>query len=371
MGASSSTNEQSVQNNIIDSAVANCNPVSASNSISLSGINYTQPADCPAGSTGLEINQAASVTATCLLSNLQSQAAQSANSLNASAKAGLGFSVSTNISDTANNISSYVDSQCSGVSSTNMANISDTNVRSCNFVIVQDATAQESCQINETQNVISNIAAASSASSQGGSILGNIFGGGSSVITVIIVIVVVLILISAGVGIFMHMKNKKAEEGTGEEGTDGSSDITGDSEGSEGTDGDVVGGFMDIINDPSTFQTKLKKNKPYIVLVIIIVLFIVAFMIGNSKNKDKPITDNDFQNLRKTIEEAHQIAGFATTNQLSPTKPNHSLPSTPINSVSVQDVYSLSENRYPETYPIGGIENGGESLNDFYRPLLY
>lgn len=367
MGASSSTNKQTIQNNIIDSAVAQCKPVSASNSINLSGINFNPPADCPGGSN-FNVSQASSVDATCLIGQLLSQAAQSTSSLDANAKAGLGFSVSTNVSETANNISSYVNSQCSGVSSSNMANISDTNIQSCNFVITQDATAQESCQINQTQNVISSIAAAASASSQGGSIWGDLFGGGSSVITVIIVVVIVLILISAGVGIFMHMKNKKAEEGDGEsvEGEDGSdtTGITEEGEGSEGSEGSLVGGFMDIVNDPSKFQSKLKKNKPYIVFVIIVVLFIVAFMIGNSKNKDKQITNDDFQNLRKTIEEAHQIAGFNTNNQLSP---------TPINSVSVHDVdvEPLVEMQNSEIYPIGGIEDRSECLNDFYKPLLF
>jgi flagellar basal body-associated protein FliL len=347
MGASVSTNQQTITNNMITNATNSCPTISTVNAVNISGLNYSQPPNCPAGS-GFNINQAAVVDATCLLTSLQNTAAQVAQSLSADAQAGLGISVSTNVSDIETSIAQNTTNTCTNTSTRNVANIADTTIRSCNFTLTQNATENVSCQINATQGIIDKIATQSAATAKGGSIFGDLFGGGIGGIITVIVIIIVLAVV-AGVA-FYFLRGKKGSGTT----TASTSQMT-------AADALLLGGFRNFFNDinnPVSFNDKLKKNSSFVVLIILILIVLIVFLMSSCKKSNKQLTDNDIGNLNQTITEAHQIADFNSKPNVSKInyydQPNH------IN----YDSESLRTYNRQQNY------GGDSSLNDFYKTLV-
>lgn len=164
LSSNSTINSLQTQYNILTNAYDSCGNNSYTNINSLSGIQFEPSTYCNPMPT-MVVGNTPTVDATCLLHALQTNAANTAVSLSPQVQASLGLAQSTNQQDMQNSISQYTTNQCANVSSSNMANINDTVIESCNFEVVNDANANQSCQINSTQNLINNIATASAGQS--------------------------------------------------------------------------------------------------------------------------------------------------------------------------------------------------------------
>ena len=269
MGASVSTNKDTINTNILQKAYNSCGSgARTQNVIDISNVTFDPPDNCNPQSQFI-IGQQATADATCLIQNLQSSAAEVASTLSANAQAGLGFAVSTNVSDTTTNINNYVSNICAGASSTNQANIKDTVIKACKFVAVQNASAKESCQINNTQDVISQIASNASSNAQGASVWGLLFGEGG--FGKILFIMLGLIIMASIILVLV----KKFSGGN-----------KGNNSGIELSDMGQFGGisnFFDSTNNPQLFT----------MFIIIIILLLVLFSINSFRNKK--IIGNDIQ----------------------------------------------------------------------------
>ncbi|XWV26109.1 myristoylated membrane protein [Tupanvirus soda lake] len=379
MGASASVTQQEVKNTMITNATNSCGADNASNVINISGVNYSQPPGCPAGS-GFNINQAASVDANCLIQQLVSQAANTTYNLNTSTKAGLGFSVSDTQSDINNTYTTNINNSCAGLNDTNYVNMSDVNVEACNFVVTQNATAKSQCQINSAQNQVATVAGAVTTNTQGGSLFGDLFGNFSFGKVIVVIVVIVVLFVVIGVG-YRFYSNSKKNKNTG-------SNIDTDD---TGTDDDLTqdGGFLSLFIDSGSLNAKIQRNKPYIILIIVVLLVLVVFIVNRSDTPEKQITENDVNNLSQTINEAQIIAGLAPVQPSRPQTPQEPIVYQQLQSPQLQSpqlqspqIYSphISDTRYSESpvqsennfYQIGYNYAGEEnSLDDFYKPLLY
>lgn len=196
MGGSSSKSTQKTVEDDINSDYNSCGTTTSYNVTTLTGIQFDPPADCNPPSS-MTIGQTATVDATCLLSALQTSAANTANTLDSSSQAGLGVSKSSGSTYTTTDIENYTTNACANVSATNMASVDDTVIQSCQFQVVQNANANQSCQINATQSLLNTISNSTTSSATGGSIFGDLFGGGSlgAIVGIIIVIAIIVAVI--------------------------------------------------------------------------------------------------------------------------------------------------------------------------------
>jgi uncharacterized membrane protein len=354
MGASVSTNVQNTQNSLITSAVQKCPPVTAANLVNFTGTNFTAPPDCPGGGN-FDITQAAVVDSTCVLSSLQQAAAETAQTLNADAKAGLGIAVSTNVGETQNNIKNYTNQSCAKASSSNTVNLKDVNIKACNLTVTQNASDNTNCQINATQDLISKIAVSSGASSTG--LFGDLFSGSwGKYILIVVAVIVIIGIIIALYKVLGKKSNKKIQKTS-------STKI-------EETTG---GGYFDEL------------NKPYIILIIVALLIVIVFMINHSSSKEKQITENDVDSLNQKISEANKIAGFSPKQNIieqstmlpyqQPVMSGH-WPEPMSDGHYYSDQSDFSNGPYSESEPVYykiGYNYGSEknTLDDFYKPLLY
>ena len=192
MGASSSTNVAKAETSMINSAYNSCGNVVASNEADFKHINFDPSPGCK--TSEFVIKQGAAIDSKCLIDSLQQQAAQSASKLGAKSQAGLGFAVSTNVSDTKQKFASYLTNKCQNLSSSNKAKLEDIKVKACNMILVQDASANSACQINAAQEAISKIAQEETADAQGATLAGLLFGGGAFLIIIIIAVVAFMML---------------------------------------------------------------------------------------------------------------------------------------------------------------------------------
>lgn len=368
MGASTSSNAQLSTTNIITKAVQSCPKIASTNVINWSGATITTPPGCPPGS-GVDINQAAVVDAKCVLGNLTNATATAAQNLSAPAQAGLGFSISSNVSETRNNIDNYTNQSCTNQDNSNIVNWNDVNIKSCNLTVTQNATANTSCRINTIQNTLGQVENNLAAHSSGGSVFGDLFNG--SIIMKIIGIVIVLILIGDIIFYFIKKSKKNKESSTTIENTEEINDTN-------DTDDDQTGGFNS------------QKNKPYIILIIVIFLILIVFMINKSNTNEKQLTENDMNILNQKINEAQRIANLTPQQRsiISPTLHNekfqqkliiypesHEIPQhtnyiySPPQSDDISDGFDKSENKY---YRIGyNYMDEENTLDNFYKPLLY
>lgn len=330
MGASSSKTESTSETDMLTSAYNSCGSANSTNIVTLSGIKFYPPADCKEDPE-FTIGQTATVDATCLLSSLQDSAAQTASTLDSDAQAGLGFSTSSDVSKTKTSISEYTTNQCADVSSTNMADITDTEIRSCKFEVVQNATANQSCQINATQSAISDIATQESSSATGGSIFGDLFGNTN---VTAIIIAIILIMLVVGGGYYFYKKssnssnssnssdnsnksnnsnnsNKSKESGTNNDTSEsiGSRDLSvGVSTNDEEIDpndlkGGQIGGLFNIIQSATkgrvSFEKSMKSNKSWLILGLILLILMVIYLFKKSNVKVKNYNNNNNKSTNK------------------------------------------------------------------------
>nr|QZX43049.1 myristoylated membrane protein [Mimivirus sp.] len=331
MGASASTNQQTIQNNILNQAYNTCPNIGTTNVIDLSGIKFEPPPDCNPPSEMI-IGQTATVDANCLLTSLQSSAADIAAQLNAEAKAGLGIAVSTNINDVKNSINQITTNSCANVSTTNKATIKDTVIKSCKFQVIQDATLNVSCQINATQDLVSKIASNAATSAEGGSIWGLLFGSGIGGIIVGIVVVIVIIAI-IGVVIYFVSKNK-SNVNTGDllnKQTLEEAALLG------GFNKFLQGGFDNIINNPSNIFGNIKNTTTYKILIISILVLIIVILYkilvihysnqsdqpNNQPNQSNNQPNNQSNNQPNQLNQPNQFDQFDQYNQLEQINPQY------------------------------------------------
>lgn len=377
MGASASTNKQSIQNTLTSEAYNSCPNITASNTANISGVSFKPNPGCV--NPQFLVNQSAGIDANCLITSLQDSLAQTISKLDAKSQAGLGFSASTNVNDIKTQIKQMVKNTCGNQSSTNVANINDTIITACDFRIVQNATDQSSCSINALQKQVDSVAASAAANATGGSIWGDLFGSSNILKTVIIIVVIVAVIAAiagGGYAIYRYQKNKKQttnETGSSEEGEEAHEETGEEMEGETGETQE--GGLLASLSDPNKFVMGLQKNKSYSALIIMILIIIVIFLAFSSKT-DKPFTKNDIADLKKTMDEAHQIAGLKTgldyderridSDSYLPIPLHVNYISKNIDSVSGRQI--LSENL--EIDPFVSSLKYHNTLNDYYKPLL-
>lgn len=382
MGASSSKSENKSSTEIIESAYNNCGTASAINNIDIKNVKFYPPDDCKEDPE-FDINQSSSVDGTCLISQLQDSAASSASELSSDAQADLGLSSSDGKTITDNDISEYTTNQCANYSSTNSATIYDTEVRSCKFQVVQAANANQSCQINATQTLVSDIDAKTTTTAEGGSLLGDLFGSPTNI--ALIIGAIILIMIIGGVGYYFYKKNSSQSGGFAK---------------------NMYGGDC--------------SNPTYLIIVILIILLLVGIFLNFSKNKDKPMTEDDVNDINQKYVEAKIIAEMKEkqkyqqkqiniaknneiqrirnqTNQNNRNKNSYADPFSSENSSTetVEDpfdnsfndshndsrndsyrntIYDPSKYRYDNDgisgYIIDDYYNQSQTLDDFYKPLI-
>ncbi len=342
----SSTVSESVQNET-NTAINNCPSSSSTNIIDMYNVNFSSPDFCPAGSTGLTTTQVADSSATCIIGQLQASAAEQAVTSGATTVGGLGIGISSDYTSNLTNINNYVNNKCAGVTSINQLNAQDVTVKSCDWTIVQTGNANSDCQILASQDVLAQTTAQASSNTTGGSL-----SLGAWLVIMLGVVVLIIILIVGGLFAYKHFtKNGDYMEG------------------------EMVGGIMDMINDPQMLNDSIKKNKSVIILLILVLLIIVVFIVAKSNNSNKQLTEMDFDALNNKISEAQKIAGFE--NQKSNTR------LAPVLSEHMSDNY-YSDNYYSDNSPFlssplsdhnnfvndYNAPQKEDTLDDFYRPLL-
>lgn len=342
MGASVSTNTSSIENDILTASVQGCpTTTAASNNIVWNGVNITIPPDCPKGS-GVNLDQASVVDATCLLSSMQETTAKAALQLSAPAQAALGFAVSTNVDNTKNSLSQYTEQVCAGASTSNYVNWQDVTLDTCDVTIVQNATSNSTCQINATQDQINTIAKDLNAQASGGSIFGSLFGttGLGSIIIIIVALIIVALIA------FFLLRG-----GGNKSGAEAPTDLGGIDP------ADLTGGF-----NSTDFGNVMKKYKPYIILLIIALAILVIYLITRSKPVEK-FTQTDIKKLNEKISQAKDIAGLnSQTSQYTDSDRGF------LTDATVSDQINLPSES--NIYPLGYEFDEEPTLDDYYQPLL-
>lgn len=350
-GVSVSSDHQTLKNTTIDKAINSCPPISTMNIANLNNVDISAPPNCPTSS--FDINQVQTVNATCIITSLQKQAADLATELNKSQQTAagslIGINISNDSSDVENTISNLVANQCAKISTTNSATINDSVIKACNIRIVQGATDNTMCQINNTQDVISKLSSKTSIQLGTGSIVGMIIVG--------IVIVIIIIVV---IWVFIKWRKQKSGQMGGSE------------------------SFLDY----------LRNNKSCMAIVGIIILFLIVAIVNFSRVNDKKLTMDDIQKLNKTINEAQQIANVRTeqynSEQYSPEQHNQEQPEQ-----YNPKQYHTKQYSRKQRGPVGmkrkiiyyqncnddgpmevneecsdGMDLGEINLDDYYKPLL-
>lgn len=298
VGIGVSTSAQTLVNDWVSSSYQACDPVSASNTIKLTGVTITQAPGCPPEDMTTDIDQATSVDATCLLGSLQTTAAQQATNISSSIDPGfLDFDVTSDFNTTYNNLQQYTTQACKDVSSTNMVDWDQVKLETCGFKITQNATANTSCQIQQVQDQMAKIATNITQEESGFS-LGGIIAIVAGVIGILIVIGIVL------VAIFVFGKKNKNGDST----TDNAKPTTDNAKPTATPDASSDGNAGDT-PELTGGQSKSNNNKiPLYSIIIIGLLLLIAIFVSFSTTKNKCFTESDIYNFNKKIQEAREIA---------------------------------------------------------------
>lgn len=177
----------------------------AKNITDITGLNFVPAPWCE--DPKVDINQATSVQATCVLNNMQSNLAQAMNKLDAEVKGGLGIGASSSVSDIKNKLEADSKQVCQGKSSTNKVTITGADVEACEFVVVQDASDYQSCQLSNMQQQAAKASAAAKASTTGW------FGGTWGILILAIIIIVIVIVIGGISYYFIESSQKTSQQG--------------------------------------------------------------------------------------------------------------------------------------------------------------
>ena len=362
MGASASTNVSKIRNDITSQAYQSCPGSNVSNTAVLNGVKYTMPQWCPAGSPGFDIDQTASIDATCFLGSLQSSIAESTAKLSAQAQAGLGLSASTDKSTVENQLKSQIDQKCAGYSTSNAAQLNDVTVDACQFRLVQNASQNLACQINASQQTADSVATSLASEAKGGSLFGDLFGGFGGIgkwIIIIVVILAVLGLIGGIIAAVVKSKGKKGDATTAK-GTKTTTKTNAGTKATTTTGTTTTTKLKQDGGENEGFFETFKNNKSLMVLVILLLIIIVVILFNTYAHNKPPINEQDLETLQQTITDAKNIA-----------KVQYSAPTTPDYTYSpVQDEIIGNEIYYNMQYDDSAFNIDNTPLDDYYKPLL-
>jgi hypothetical protein len=291
MGASSSKTSSTQETDILDKAYNTCASVSSEVSTNLSNVQFDPPDSCV--NPTFDISQASQVDSTCLIGSLQTAYADSASQLSNTTKAGLGISLSKTSNDIKTDLETTVENSCANESSTQMANISDTVIKSCNFSVVQNATLHDSCVINNTQSQISNMSAAVQADTEGSSILGLLWGNMSSTEFIVLGVIVFIIIAICIYFMFRGDSSQKMQFINGQQDRNPDSDVSSE---------EVVGSEYGPQNKPSNYTepddstdvVDLKGGMRFVsryartILIILIGVISIGAVVGIYKKYKQP-----------------------------------------------------------------------------------
>lgn len=354
MGASVTTNTNKITQDVLQKTYNTCSSSSSSNVVSIDGFTFSCPKAC-GKDCSVNFSQQASMDAKCVIDNLQDSAAQWASQLDAQAQTGLGFAVSTNVNDQKNKINQILENKCGSQPASNVANYKNIHIKSCKADVVQNASDKVACQINNTQDMISQIVDKSKGSATG------FWGSGWGYFTIGIIVLIALSIIAGGiVAIVKASKSGKTSD----------VDVYASGEYQDG-------GFFSLTTTEgpsSNFTDGMKKNKSAFILVILGLLFIILILFAsrNTSNKGIYLTENDLSDFQSQVKEAQRIAGIRSP-QPSPMQSRQPSPvQSPWQSESVN---SPSNNFvYPASLPIGDNRvnsgYGQTTLDDYYKPLI-
>ena len=321
MGAQVSTNSSTTSNDLVTESYNKCPSVSVDNTVNVSNVNFRPDMNpkCTADSN-FEINQTAGVDAACLIGALQDNISKAVANLDATAQAGLGVSASTNVSDINTQVKQKMENQCGTQSSTNAANIKDTLVTSCNMRVIQNASAKSSCTINALQTLAATAETTATASSEGLTLGSFLFGYSSS--TAMGMVVLLLLLAGGGYMYYRSTQPQEDEECDSDEedcDEENEDDEEGDNEEEEveekpkkrsskkkHSNRDEFSLTDWDITNPKQFMSNLKKNKPYSI-VIILILVVLAVFIAYSNRSDKMVSKEDMEILQQSVSDANTI----------------------------------------------------------------
>lgn len=175
MGNESSVSAQAV-NDIVYAATEDCGSVSAHNVEIFNDSTYDPPDSCPPDQQAYTVDQNVSVQADCYLASLQKYTAEAAFELTDEQKAALGINISSTQVDIENQLQVTVDQACADVDAGNTHIVNGARINACGYIITQNATAQQNCQINATIDVLNDAAVTIDKSQEGWDPIGAITG---------------------------------------------------------------------------------------------------------------------------------------------------------------------------------------------------
>lgn len=332
MGASVSTSQTQVNNDFTSEDYASCGTTSSSNEVDLSQVTFsTAGLNCPADSTGFSINQGASVNASCAITVLQKNLADSIAKLDTNTQTGLGFSYSQDSTDISNQITTKNTTKCGAASSSNIAKISQTQVTACDMAIIQDATDQQSCIINNMQDISAKTKATTTSTTKGGSIFGDLFGSSSvgtwiALILCLVFVVIIIILI-----ISLVAEGKKAAAQAKAQ----------------------RGGFWSLFENmtgPGSVLDSLNDHKMYAVLIALVLLGVILYLIWSQPNGNSSVP---------------QIVPISSQQPVQP------LPVIPYQQSTVpQPTVPQPVTNQPVRPTIRFQSQNDDELNNYYRPIM-
>ena len=377
MGASVSSNVSQTDNQTITNSVNQCNKGVASNTLFIQGFKHDPLPSCQ--NPSFNVNQSASVDATCFINAMQDGMAQSLTNLNANTTAGFGLSGSSNVNDSKQKIVQNLQNICGGASSTQLVAAKDIETKACNVVFVQNATAQTACQISALQDATIQTDSTLQAQSAGASLASFIFGSNLGIS--MMMLIAIIVVVGGGYLIFKNYGSGTEEpvnenEGDGDENLGTDSDV---SESIEKTDkskslgGKLFGGFGEF------------NSENYSMLIIIIILFMAVIFIAFSRSSNNKITMSDFGNFQNKISQAKKIAGLEQSDQSE--QSDDSYLSEPLHSpirpkytywtdeeypqyswYERQTVSPIPTNLFPISYTTKTMHHN--TLDSYYRPLI-
>lgn len=200
MGASSSKSKAEINNKVINESYNKCPSTTAINQADIKYVIH-QPMDTCVSSS-FNIDQSASVDATCLITAMQESLAKVINEMDTKAKAGIGYANAKSDVEIKNILKNKIDNECGNVSPTNKANIQDTIARACDFKIIQNANAKSACQIGAMQKATLDASNSVSTTAEGMDIA--LFGG---------VLLMIVIFIAMIVGIYYLFSSSNTSKG--------------------------------------------------------------------------------------------------------------------------------------------------------------
>ena len=380
MGASVSSNVSQTDNQTITNSVNQCNKGVASNTLFIQGFKHDPLPSCQ--NPSFNVNQSASVDATCFINAMQDGMAQSLTNLNANTTAGFGLSGSSNVNDSKQKIVQNLQNICGGASSTQLVAAKDIETKACNVVFVQNATAQTACQISALQDATIQTDSTLQAQSAGASLASFIFGSNLGIS--MMMLIAIIVVVGGGYLIFKNYGSGTEEPVEGTEGTDITSPDLGTKPGAgietetetetETLGGKLFGGFGEF------------NSENYSMLIIIIILFMAVIFIAFSRSSNNKITMSDFGNFQNKISQAKKIAGLEQSDQSEQSDDSYLSEPLRYNPIRPKYTYWTDEeypqyswyerqtvspiptNLFPISYTTKTMHHN--TLDSYYRPLI-